>query len=273
MRKTSLPSAIVGLAVTLHSGWLGPHNEKGLQRDHSSHACSSLLLRRQEVRSVVGCANRSLRYRPRPCGGHLGLSAGRADERGSAQGGHRYLANAIYPYGRAGTRYGQRPEDRWCGGHAVRLSVFGHGPIDCGAISFGAMGELRHQRRQPCEGGAERAVGHELLPPAGHLQAGRKFVERDHWSERSRHQWTETREYNSRLQPCKMQVQNSAQTPLLALQWKHSLSDPDGACEGTGTDNNGNVLFERLQYPSGGSRADGAAHIRIRWGQSSEQLQ
>jgi uncharacterized protein RhaS with RHS repeats len=43
-------------------------------------------------------------------------------------------------------------------------------------------------------------------------------------------------------------------TPLLALQWKHSLSDPDGACEGTGTDNNGNLLTERLQYPSGGSQ-------------------
>src|SRR6266498_778686 len=65
-------------------------------------------------------------------------------------------------------------------------------------------------------------------------------------------QWTEKREYNSRLQPCTMQVQKGTQTPFLALQWKHSLSDPDGVCEGTGTDNNGNVLAERPQYPSGG---------------------
>ena len=67
-------------------------------------------------------------------------------------------------------------------------------------------------------------------------------------------QWAETREYNSRLQPCKMQVQKGVQTPLLALQWKRSASDPDGACEGTGTDNNGTLLAERLQYPSGGAQ-------------------
>ncbi len=65
-------------------------------------------------------------------------------------------------------------------------------------------------------------------------------------------QWTEKREYNSRLQPCTMQVQKGTQTPFLALQWKHSATDPDDICEGTGTDNNGNVLAERLQYPSGG---------------------
>lgn len=65
-------------------------------------------------------------------------------------------------------------------------------------------------------------------------------------------QWAEMRQYNSRLQPCTMQIQKGAQTPLLALQWKHSASDPDGTCEGTGTDNNGNILAERLQYPSAG---------------------
>jgi YD repeat-containing protein len=66
--------------------------------------------------------------------------------------------------------------------------------------------------------------------------------------------WTETRHYNSRLQPCMMQVQKGTQTPLLALQWKHSASDPDGTCEGAGTDNVGTVVAERLHYPSGGSQ-------------------
>ena len=65
-------------------------------------------------------------------------------------------------------------------------------------------------------------------------------------------QWTETRGYNSRLQACTMQVQKGA-TTLLGLQWMHSTSDPAGVCEGTGSDNNGNVGTERLQYPSGGT--------------------
>jgi RHS repeat-associated protein len=63
--------------------------------------------------------------------------------------------------------------------------------------------------------------------------------------------WTETRQYNSRLQPCTMQVQKGTQT-LLGLQWKHSATDPDGACEGTGTNNNGNIVEERLKYPHSG---------------------
>ncbi|MGJ5814500.1 RHS repeat domain-containing protein [Paludibaculum fermentans] len=69
----------------------------------------------------------------------------------------------------------------------------------------------------------------------------------------SGNQWAETWFYNSRLQPCTMQVQKGIQTPLLALQWKHSTADLDGVCEGaSGTDNNGNVQAERLQYPNSG---------------------
>src|SRR5262249_26050573 len=58
------------------------------------------------------------------------------------------------------------------------------------------------------------------------------------------YQWTATTDYNSRLQPCKMQVQKantSGSQTLLSLQWAHSSSYTVGTCEETGSDNNGNI--------------------------------
>ena len=63
----------------------------------------------------------------------------------------------------------------------------------------------------------------------------------------------EIREYNSRFQSCGVEVQKAGvAVPRLALQWKYSTSDTDGVCEGTGSDNDGNLRGERLQFLNGG---------------------
>jgi RHS repeat-associated protein len=61
-------------------------------------------------------------------------------------------------------------------------------------------------------------------------------------------------DYNSRLQARKVGVTKGTQT-LLGLQWVYSSSYDSNYLE-TGTDNNGNVKFERLQFPSAGTMQD-----------------
>jgi RHS repeat-associated protein len=65
---------------------------------------------------------------------------------------------------------------------------------------------------------------------------------------------TATWDYNSRLQARKVGVTKGAQT-LLGLQWVYSSTYDSNYLE-TGADNNGNVKFERLQFPSGGTTQD-----------------
>lgn len=64
--------------------------------------------------------------------------------------------------------------------------------------------------------------------------------------------WSQTREYNSRLQARSLTVQNGGAS-LLGLRWIYS-GNYDATFEETGTDNNGDVRHERLQYPVSGSQ-------------------
>ena len=67
----------------------------------------------------------------------------------------------------------------------------------------------------------------------------------------SLNQWSETWDYNSRLQPRSVTVTKG--TTLLGLQWIYSSSYNGSTFVETGQDNNGNVKFERLQYPNSGT--------------------
>ena len=67
----------------------------------------------------------------------------------------------------------------------------------------------------------------------------------------SLNQWSETWDYNSRLQPRSVTVTKA--TTLLALQWIYSSSYNGSTFVETGQDNNRNVKFERLQYPNSGT--------------------
>ncbi len=65
-------------------------------------------------------------------------------------------------------------------------------------------------------------------------------------------QWTETRGYNSRLQARGVEVAKGANT-LLRLRWAYSGSYNSTTLEETGTDNNGDLRVERLEFPHQGA--------------------
>ena len=65
-------------------------------------------------------------------------------------------------------------------------------------------------------------------------------------------QWTESRSYNSRLQARRVEVAKGANT-LLRLRWAYSGAYNSTTLEETGTDNNGDLRTERLEFPHQGA--------------------
>ncbi|MCL4782536.1 MAG: RHS repeat-associated core domain-containing protein [Bryobacterales bacterium] len=65
-------------------------------------------------------------------------------------------------------------------------------------------------------------------------------------------QWTESRAYNSRLQARRVEVAKGANT-LLRLRWAYAGAYNGTTFEETGTDNNGDLRIERLEFPHQGA--------------------
>ncbi len=112
-------------------------------------------------------------------------------------------------------------------------------------VSYDVNGANRIAKVRKGETGSSYYMQNAVYNPAGALAGVTLGLD-------GANQWTESRAYNSRLQARRVEVAKGANT-LLRLRWAYSGAYNGTTFEETGTDNNGDLRIERLEFPHQGA--------------------
>jgi YD repeat-containing protein len=108
-------------------------------------------------------------------------------------------------------------------------------------VSYDINGANRISRVRKGQSGSSYYMKDAAYNPAGALIGATLGLD-------GANQWTESRIYNSRLQARRVEVTKDGGT-LLRLRWAYSGAYNSTTLEETGTDNNGDLRVERIEYP------------------------